>query len=148
MLIERIAKELSAAQKAQDKAKLSTLRMLRAAIQTATIEAKPRELDEAEVTQVIRKLAKQRKESIDAFRKGGRQDLVDQETAELAMLEQYLPAAATPEDIRRIVGAAIQAVGAASAKDFGRVMKQAMADLAGRAEGKDVQQTVQELLPK
>ena len=148
MLTERIAQDLIAAQKAQDKARLSALRMLRAAIQTAAIEAKPRELDDAGVAQVIRKLAKQRKESIEAFKKGNRQDLVAQETAELAVLEQYLPAAVAPEEIRRVVAAAIQATGATSAKDFGRVMKQAMSELAGRAGGQDVQRVVQELLLK
>ena len=146
MLAERIAQDLMAAQKAQDKVRLSSLRMLRAAVQTATIEAKPRELDDAGVVQIVRKLAKQRKESIDAFQKGGRQDLVTQETAELQILEQYLPAAVTPEEIRRVVQAAIHTAGATSAKDFGRVMRQAMADLAGRADGKDVQRVVQELL--
>ena len=148
MLTERIAQDLMAAQKAQDKARVSALRMLKAAIQTAAIEAKPNTLDDVGIAQVIRKAAKQRKESINAFRKGGRQDLVDQETAELAILEQYLPAAISPEDIRRVVQAAMQATGATSAKDFGRVMKQAMSELAGRAEGKDVQQVVQALLPK
>lgn len=148
MLIERIAKDLSAAQKAQDKVRLSSLRMLRAALQTAVIEAKPRELDEAGMVQVVRKLVKQRKESIEAFRKGGRQDLVDQETAEAAILEQYLPAAPSSDEIQRAVQAAIQSTGATSAKDFGRVMKEAMAALAGRADGKDVQQAVQALLPK
>ena len=146
LLTQRITQDLVAAQKAQEKIKMSSLRMLRAAIQTAAIEAKPQELDEAGVLQVIRKLIKQRKESIEAFRKGGRQDLVDQETAELAVLEQYMPAAVPPEDIRRAVTEAIRSVGATSAKDFGRVMKQAMASLAGRADGKDVQQVVQTLL--
>ena len=103
MLTQRLAQDLIAAQKAQDKPTVSALRMLRAAIQTAVIEAKPQELDEAGVLQVVRRLIKQRKESIEAFRKGGRQDLVDQETAELTVLEQYLPAAMSPEDMRRVV---------------------------------------------
>ena len=148
MLTERIAQDLIAAQKAQDKARLSALRMLRAAIQTAEIAAKPKPVDEAGVLHVVRALAKQRKESIEAFKKGGRQDLVTQETAELAVLQSYLPATVSPEDIRRVVEAAIRSVGAASAKDFGRVMKQAMSELAGRAEGQEVQRVVQELLPK
>ena len=148
MLSERVSHDLIAAQKSQDKVKLSALRMLRAAIQTATIEAKPNELDDNGVAQVIRKLAKQRKESIDAFAKGGREDLVAQETTELAILEQYLPAAVTPAEIEQAVKAAIQSTGATSAKDFGKVMKHAMAALTGRADGKDVQQAVQRLLPK
>ena len=148
MLAERIGQDLIAAQKAQEKTKLSALRMLRAAIQMAAIEAKTQALDDAGVTQIIRKLAKQRKESIDAFQKGGRQDLVDQEMTELTVLEQYLPSAVAPAELRRVVQAAIQSVGATSAKDFGRVMKQAMSGLGGRADGKDVQRVVQELLPK
>lgn len=148
MLNERITQDLIAAQKAKDAARVSALRMLRAAIHTAAIDARTPTLDDAGVTQVIRKLVKQHKESIEAFRKGGRQDLVDQETAELAVLEAYLPTAVAPEEIRRIVEAAIRTVGATSAKDFGRVMKQAMSELAGRAEGGDVQRVVQELLPK
>lgn len=148
MIAERIGQDVIAAQKAQEKTKLSALRMLRAAIQMAAIEAKVKVLDDAGVTQVIRKLVKQRKESIDAFKKGGRQDLVDQELAELAVLEQYLPAAMAPEELRQVVQAAIQSVGATSAKDFGRVMKQTMSTLGDRADGKDVQRVVQELLPK
>ena len=148
MLTERVAQDLVTAQKAKDAARVSALRMLRAAIQAAAIEARATTLDDAAVTQTIRKLVKQRKESIEAFRKGSRQDLVDRETAELAVLEAYLPAAISPEEIHRVVEAAIKSTGATSAKDFGRVMKQAMAELAGRAEGRDVQQAVQALLPK
>ena len=146
MLTERITQDLFAAQKAQDKARVSALRMLRAAMQTSAIEAKAKTLDDAGVILAIRKLVKQRKESIEAFQKGGRQDLVAQETAELKVLEGYLPASVSPEEIRQAVQQAIQTVGATSAKDFGRVMKQAMALLAGRAEGREVQQVVQQLL--
>ena len=147
MLTERLSQDLIAAQKSQDKVRVASLRMLRAAIQTAAIEAKPNTLDDAAILQVVRKLVKQRQESIEAFRKGGRQDLVDQESAELAVLQQYLPATMPPEELRRIVEDAIRTVGATSAKDFGRVMKQAMTAAAGRADGNAVQRLVQGLLP-
>jgi len=146
MLTERIAKELAQAQKARDASRVSALRMLVAALQTEAIAARTQHLDDQAVQHVLRRLVKQRQESIEAFRKGNRQDLAEREAAERTILEQYLPPSLSPEELRRIVQEAMQAVGATSAQDLGRVMKQAMGQLAGRADGKAVQQLARELL--
>jgi uncharacterized protein len=121
---------------------LSALRMLKAAIMNREVE-RGRALDEAESLQVVASLVKQRKDSIEQFTKGGRQDLVDKETAEIRVLEAYLPAAADPAAIERAVSEAVQETGAASIKDMGRVMKAAMAKLAGQTvDGKAVNELV------
>lgn len=125
-----------------DPARLSALRMLKAAIMNREVE-RGRALDEAESLQVVASLVKQRKDSIEQFTKGGRQDLVDKEAAEIGVLEAYLPAAADPAAIERAVSEAVRETGAASIKDMGRVMKAAMAKLAGQTvDGKAVNELV------
>lgn len=129
---------IGAAMKARDQTTLDALRMLKTALTNKAVE-KGRELDDAEAMQVVGTLVKQRRDSIEQFTKGGRQDLADKEAAEIRVLERYLPAAATPEEIAAAVDAAIAETGAASAKDLGKVMKAAMARLAGKsADGKAV----------
>lgn len=125
-----------------DPARLSALRMLKAALMNREVE-RGRALDESESLQVVASLVKQRKDSIEQFTRGGRQDLADKEAAEILVLEAYLPAAADPAAIERAVAEAVQETGAASIKDMGRVMKAAMAKLAGQTvDGKAVNELV------
>ena len=129
-----------------DPARLSALRMLKAAFMNRDVE-KGRALDDAEARQVVTSLVKQRKDSIEQFTKGGRQDLADKETAEIAVLEVYLPPPADPAAVERAIAEAITETGAASSKDIGRVMKAAMAKLAGQnVEGKAVNELVRQKL--
>lgn len=125
-----------------DHVRLGALRMLKAALMNREVE-RGRALDATESQQVVTSLVKQRKDSIEQFAKGGRQDLVDKETAEIRVLEQYLPAAADPAVVERAVTDAIQETGATSPKDMGRVMKAAMAKLTGlTVDGKAVNELV------
>ena len=145
-LSDRVNTDLSAAMKAQDHRRLSALRMLKAAIMNKGVE-KGRDLDDAEVLQVVAALVKQRRDSIEQFGKAGRQDLVDKESSEIGVLEQYQPPAATAEEIDAAVAAAIAETGAASPKDMGKVMKAVMPKLAGKnADGRAVNDTVRRKL--
>src|SRR5881398_4055420 len=112
--------------------RLSALRMLKAALMNREVE-RGRALDDTESQQVVASLVKQRKDSIEQFTKGGRQDLADKEAAEIRVLEAYLPAAADPSTIDAAIDDAITETGATSPKDMGRVMKAAMARLAGQS---------------
>ncbi|OFW20420.1 MAG: glutamyl-tRNA amidotransferase [Acidobacteria bacterium RIFCSPLOWO2_02_FULL_65_29] len=137
-LINDVSAAIAEAMRRKDAARLSALRMLKAALMNREVE-KARALDEAEGLQVVATLVKQRKDSIEQFGSAGRQDLVDKESAELALLESYLPPAADPALVERAVAEAIAETGAASPKDLGRVMKAAMAKLAGQnVDGKTV----------
>jgi uncharacterized protein YqeY len=146
LLRDKVNADIAAAMKAKDAARLSALRMMKAAITNKGVE-KRHDLDDAEVLQVLASLVKQRRDSIDQFSKAGRTDLVDKETAEIAVLEQYLPPAASPEEIDAAVAAAIAETGAASPKDMGKVMKAVMPKLAGtNADGKTVNEAVRRKL--
>ena len=145
-LFETITKDIGDAMKQKDQAALSALRMLKAAMMNKSVE-KNRDLDDGEARQVVGALVKQRRDSIEQFLKGGRQDLADKETAEITVLEAYLPAAADPAVIERAVAEAIAETGATSPKDMGRVMKAAMARLAGQTvDGKVVNEIVRKTL--
>ena len=145
-LIETINRAIAESMKAKDQAKLVPLRMLKAALTNREVE-RGRALDENEARQVVSALVKQRRDSIEQFLKGGRKDLADKETAEIAILEAYLPAAVDAADLERSVDAAIASTGAASAKDLGKVMKAVMADLAGKTvDGKVVNELVRRKL--
>ena len=127
--------------------RLSALRMLKAALVNREVE-RGRALDDAESLQVVASLVKQRKDSIEQFTKGGRQDLADKEAAEIRVLESYLPPTADRAEIDRAIADAIAETGAASVKDMGRVMKIAMAKLAGQSvDGKTVNERVRQKLP-
>ena len=129
-----------------DAVRLSTLRMLKAALTNREIE-RGHPLDDSESLQVVASLVKQRKDSIDQFTKGGRQDLADKEQSEIAVLEAYLPAAADPAAVEQAVVDAIRETGASSPKDMGRVMKAALARLAGQTvDGKAVNEIVRRKL--
>lgn len=132
-LAERINEDMKAAMRAKDSARLDAIRMLRAAIKQKEVDGRTT-LDDAGITAVIDKLAKQRRDSIDAFRKAGRQDLVDKESAELALLEGYLPARLSAEEVAAEVQALLAELGAASPADMGRAMGAAKARFAGRAD--------------
>ena len=146
LLRDKVNGDITAAMKSKNTARLSALRMLKAAIMNKDIE-KSHDLDDAEVLQVVSSLVKQRRDSIDQFSKAGRNDLVDKETAEIAVLEGYLPPAASVEEIDAAVSAAIAETGAASPKDMGKVMKAVMPRLAGKnADGRAVNEAVRRKL--
>ena len=145
-LTDKVNADIAAAMKAREPARLSALRMLKAAVMNKGVE-KGRDLEDAEVLQVVASLVKQRRDSIDQFSKAGRTDLVDKETAEIAVLDEYLPPAATPEEIAAAVAAAIVDTGATSPKDVGKVMKAVMPKLAGKnADGRVVNEAVRRTL--
>ncbi len=145
-LNEQIGTDITAAMKAKDAARLSALRMLKAAVMNKGVE-KGRDLEDAEVLQVVSSLVKQRRDSIEQFAKAGRTDLVDKETIEVGILERYLPPAATAEEIETAVAAAIAESGATSPKDMGKVMKAVMPKLAGKnADGRTVNEAVRRKL--
>jgi uncharacterized protein len=145
-LIDDVSTAIADAMRKQEAARLSALRMLKAALMNREVE-KGRGLDDAESRQVVSSLVKQRKDSIEQFEKGGRPDLVAKETAEIAILETYLPPAADPAAVERAVAEAITETGATSAKDLGRVMKTAMAKLAGQnVDGKTVNELARKRL--
>jgi uncharacterized protein YqeY len=141
-LSKQIVSDLTAAMKAQDATALSTLRMVKAAMMNRQIE-KGSELDDDDMQKLLRSLVKQRRDSIEQYEKAGRQELVDKETAEIKVIETYLPQAASQEEIEQAVGAAIAETGATSMKDMGKVMKAVQAALAGKnADGRMVSETV------
>ena len=145
-LLEQISHDITEAMKARDAVRLSALRMAKAALMNGEV-SKGRPLEEAEAQQVLASLIKQRRDSIEQFTSGGRQDLVDKETADLAVLERYAPPAATPAEGEQAVDAAIRETGAAGPKDMGRVMKAVMVALAGKsADGKVVNEIVRKRL--
>lgn len=141
-LRQRILTDLTASMKAQTASRTSTLRMVKAALMNREIE-KGGELDDDEMTRLLRSLVKQRRDSVEQYGKGGRQDLVDKESAEIAIIENYLPQAASTEEIEAAVVAAIAETGATSMKDMGRVMKSVQASLSDRnADGRTVSEIV------
>ena len=141
-LEKTLSADIVTAMKAKDQTRLTALRMLKTALTNKSIE-KGRALDGAEELQVVSMLVKQRRDSIDQFTKGGRQDLADKEQAEIGVLNAYLPAAASDDEIIAAVSAAVAETGATSAKDMGKVMKAAMAALAGKTvDGKKVNEEV------
>ena len=145
-LTEKVNADIIAAMKAKNAPRLSALRMTKAAIMNKSVE-KGRDLEDAEVLQVVSSLVKQRRDSIDQFSKAGRTDLVDKETAEVAVLEEYLPPAASPEEIDAAVAAAIADTGASSPRDMGKVMKAVMPKLAGKnADGRIINEAVRRKL--
>jgi uncharacterized protein len=147
-LAEQIQKDLVAAMKARDELRLGALRMVKAAIQHKEIE-KIRKLDEAESIQLLQTLVKQRKESIEQFTKGGRPELAEKESKEMAIIESYLPAGATAAEMDAAIAKAIAETGADSMKQMGAVVKAAKAALEGKTvDGKILSDRVRERLSK
>jgi len=136
---------MAVALKAGEKARLSTLRMLMSAIKYKEVDAK-HQLDDEEVISVISTLIKQRHDSIDQFRKGGREDLVDKETKEVEVLKGYLPPQLSEEEVRNIITKAAAETGATGQKDMGKLMKAVMPQVKGKADGKLVNEIVKEVL--
>ena len=145
-LIDRISEDIAAAIRARNQATLAPLRMAKAALINREVE-KGRPLDEAESQQVIVSLIKQRRDSIDQFTKGAREDLAAREAAEITILEPYLPPPVDAGDVEREIDAAIAESGATQLKDMGRVMKGVMSRLAGRTvDGRVVSDLVRKKL--
>ena len=146
LLRDQVNSDIATAMKAKEQTRLSALRRLKPAIMNKAIE-KGHDLDDAEVLQVVATLVKQRRDSIEQFSKAGRNDLVDKETAEIGILETFLPPAATAEEIDAAIAAAIAETGASSQKDMGKVMKAVMPRLAGKnADGRAVNEAVRRKL--
>ena len=145
-LIERISKDIADAMRSREQTRLAALRMAKAALMNSEVQ-RGRALEDPEAQQVIASLIKQRRDSIDQFKKGGRDDLADKEAAEIVVLEAYVPPPVSPAEIDAAVDAAIAETGASSAKDLGRVMKAVMNGLAGRTvDGKAINEAVRRKL--
>src|SRR5215831_676189 len=147
-LSERVDSDLKTAMREKNATKLGVLRMLKAAIMNAAIEKAGAQgkLNDADATQVIRKQAKQRQDSIESFEKGGRAELAAKEKEELALLNSYLPQAMSPEELAKVVRETIAELGATSKAQMGGVMKALQARVAGRADGKTLSAEVQKQL--
>ena len=146
--LERIQTDLTAAMKEKDELRLSVLRMVKSALKHREIE-KMRPLDDMESLQVLQTLVKQRRESVDQFTKGGRPDLADKERQEITIIERYLPAAPSDEELHRAVEEAIAESGADSIKAMGAVVKAARAKLEGKSvDGKALSDRVRERLTR
>lgn len=144
-LEDQIRIDMNGALKSGQKEKLSTLRTALAQIKDERIN-KRKDLTDEDVIGVLMRAVKSRKDSIDLYRKGGRQDLVDKETAEVELIQSYLPEQMSEDEVRKIVAEIVQSSGAGDIKDIGKVMGPAMARLKGKADGKLVQQIARSLL--
>ena len=145
-LTEKIRADMTAAMKAQEKDRLSTIRMLQSALKNEQINA-GHELSDEEAMAIIRKAVKQRQDSIEQYTNAGRTDLADKEASEIEILQTYLPAELSAEELESGLREIIEATGAQSKKDLGKVMKEATARFNGRVDGKKIQETVSRLLP-
>lgn len=146
-LKEQLDADLKSAMREKDQVKLSTVRMLKSAIKYREIELmKP--LDDAGVQVVIASEIKRRRDSVEQYRQGGREDLAGKEEAEIAVLQAWLPKQLTPEELAQIVDAVIARVGAQGPKDMGKVMKELLPEVQGKAEGKAVSELVKQRLAK
>ena len=141
----RLEADLKEAVRARDALRTSTIRLARAALKNAEID-RQRALTDAEVVEVLQREVKRRREAIEGFERGGRDDLVQKEQLEMAILLGYLPAPLDEDELRRVVGEAVKESGATGERDFGRVMGQVMRRVTGRAEGRTVERIVREAL--
>ncbi|MBN1871871.1 MAG: GatB/YqeY domain-containing protein [Candidatus Omnitrophica bacterium] len=148
MMTEKIDSDLKKAMKDKDAIRVSALRMLKAAISNKTIELSVEKLEDKEIVSLIRKDVKRHKDSIEQFKKGGRDDLASKEEAELLILNSYLPKEISEEEISKIVSEVIDETDSSGKKDIGRVMKLAMEKIKGRADGKTVSSIVSSQLDK
>ncbi|MFO8088220.1 MAG: GatB/YqeY domain-containing protein [Desulfatiglandaceae bacterium] len=144
-LNEKLLDDLKEAMKTKNAPRLSCLRMLKAALKNKQVE-KGESLDDREFQAVVSSMVRKNRESIEEFTKAGRLDLAQKESAEIEILHEYLPEQLTQEQIEEVVKQVISDVGASGSKDLGRVMKSAMERLAGKAQGKDVNQAAKKLL--
>lgn len=144
-LKERLINDMKEAMKSKDRVKLSTIRMINSLIKNAEIE-KRGELSDEEIVSLLMKYAKQRRESIEMYEKGGRRDLVEKEKQELSIVESYLPEQMGEDEVREIVREAVEKTGARSVKDIGSVMKYVMPKVKGRVDGSTVNRIAKEML--
>ena len=147
MLVEKIESDFKEALKQRNEIKVSTLRMLKAAIKNKEIEKRVKSLDEQDVVDTIQKQVKQRKDSMTEFEKAKRMDLVEKEKKEALILEQYLPQQLSEQELTSIIREAINTSGAKTKNDMGRLMKELMPKVKGRADGKEVNRLVSSMLP-
>lgn len=145
-LREKITADVKTAMLAKDSVKLNTLRFLQSAIKNKEIDSRPNPITADDVMGVIKKLVKQRKESIEQFSSAGRADLADQETAELKVLEAYMPTQMGKDQVEKIIADVIAALGAKTVKDMGPVMKETMARTAGSADSKMISEIIKSKL--
>lgn len=142
---EKVNNEMVLAAKAKDKVRLSAIRMIKTGIHNREIDLK-RKMNETEFLQLLSTMVKQRKDSIDQFQKGGREDLVEKETAELKVIQEFMPEQMSEAEVDREIEMIIKEVGAVGIKDMGKVMKVLMPKLTGKADGKSVCEKVKEKL--
>ena len=145
-LAEKINEELKVSMKARDELRTSVLRMLKAASSNAAIQKGKDLLEDGEMLEVVQKLMKQRQESVDAYTKAGRNDLAEKEKKEAQILQAYLPPAMPEEELKAIIQAAIEELGASGPAAVGQIMKVVLPKVKGRADGKQVNQLVAQLL--
>lgn len=145
-LTDRVRADMTEAMKAQEKERLSTIRMLQSALKNEQINL-GHELSDEEAMTVIRKAVKQRQDSIEQYQNAGRPELAEKERSEMELLKTYLPAELTAEELETAIRDIIASTGAQSKKDLGKVMKEATARFKGRVDGKKVQEVVSRLLP-
>jgi len=143
---DRLKDDMVKFMKGQDKDRVAALRLVMSEIKRLEVDTR-KDLDDAAVTTVLSKMTKQRQDSIEQFSKGGRDDLVKKETAELELIRSYMPQQLSRPELESLVQKVIQETGASSAKDMGRVMKQVIAQSAGRADGKMISEIVRSKLP-
>lgn len=146
-LQERLAQEIKAAMLARDAARLNALRMLKSAIGYVQIEKKTDSLPDTDFTAVVQREVKKRRDSVEQYTQGGRPELAASESAEIAVLETFLPKPLTPEELEALIRATIQELGATDKKQMGTVMKSVQAKVAGRADGRTISGIVSRLLP-
>lgn len=145
-LEERIENEFKAAMKTRDAIKVSTLRMLKAAINNDKLDRNKKTLSDGEIIKIAQQQVKQHKDSIEQFKKGKRDDLVEKETKELEILLAYMPEQIPDEELKKIIEETVKELGVTSKKEMGRVMKAVMEKVKGKAEGKKVSQIVSGIL--
>jgi len=146
-LLDRLAQELKAAMIAKDAERLSTLRLLKSAVNYAQIERRTENLTEAEVVALIQKEVKKRRDAAEQYEKGGRPELASKEQQEITVLESFLPQPLALDELEQLIRAVIQETGATSKKQMGQVIKAVQARAAGRAAGKIISELVGKLLP-
>ena len=142
MLEQKIDEDLKSALKSKDSIKVETLRMLKAALRNYLIDKRKDSADDSELVNLIQKQVKMRQEAIDSYQKGGRRDLVAKESQEKSVLEAYLPKSFSDEELAHLIKTVISQIGAKSPADMGRVMKELMPKVQGRADGKRVSEIV------
>jgi hypothetical protein len=145
-LQERLPREIKAAMLAKDAERLSALRMLKSAVGYAQIERKTDNLSDADFVSVVQKEVKKRREAAEQFEKGGRPELAEKEKKEITVLNTFLPAPLSPEELEQLVKAMIQELGATGKKEMGPVIKAVQAKAAGRADGRTISEVVGKLL--